>query len=56
MGELSKKAARGRCVYCGKTFALTKRGKVRKHEVIAGPTTLAPGQRVTCGGSGRQPT
>lgn len=47
---------RARCVYCGKTRGLTKTGKIRKHYVTAGPTTLAPGQRVVCGGSGRQPS
>lgn len=46
---------RGRCRYCGKRTTLTKDGKVRKHMIIAGPTTLVPGQRVTCGGSGQVP-
>lgn len=50
------KAKRGRCVYCGRTYALTKDGKIRKHEVTAGPTTLVPGQRVVCGGAGRPPS
>ena len=45
---------RARCVYCGKTRSVTKKGKIRKHYVIAGATTLVPGQRVVCGGSGRQ--
>jgi hypothetical protein len=46
-------AARARCLYCGRLRPKTKTGKIRKHWVIAGPTTLTPGKRVVCGGSGR---
>lgn len=49
------KSPRGRCVYCGTLKSLTKEGMVRVHYIIAGPTTLVPGERVVCGGSGRQP-
>lgn len=47
--------ARGkaRCPYCGLAKPVTKGGRIRKHYVTAGPTTLVPGQRVVCGGSGR---
>jgi hypothetical protein len=44
---------RARCIYCGRMRPKTKAGKIRKHYVTAGPTTLVPGQRVVCGGSGR---
>ncbi len=44
---------RAKCVYCGRTKAVTKAGKIRKHYVTAGPTTTTAGQRVVCGGSGR---
>lgn len=54
MAENQRK--RGRCVYCGKTRGLTKTGKIRKHYITAGPTTMVPGQRVVCGGSGRLPS
>jgi hypothetical protein len=54
MAELTRRSRKARCVYCGKAKPLTKAGKIRKHYVIAGPTTLVPGQRVACGGSGRQ--
>lgn len=51
--------ARGRCVYCGRTFRLNgPTGYVRKHYVIASPAsaTVKPGTRVVCGGSGRPPS
>jgi hypothetical protein len=50
---MTAKSARGRCIYCGKAKPLTKAGKIRKHWIIAGPTTTHVGQRVVCGGSGR---
>lgn len=46
-------ARKARCSYCGRLRPVTKAGKIRKHYVTAGPTTLVPGQRVVCGGSGR---
>ena len=45
---------RARCLYCGKIRPVTAAGKIRKHYVTAGSTTLQPGRRVICGGSGRQ--
>lgn len=45
---------KGRCPYCSRTFKLTRNGKIRKHWITAGANTLVPGQRVVCGGSGRQ--
>lgn len=47
---------RGKCRYCGKRLALTKDGRVKKHMITAGPTTLVPGQRVPCGGGGQIPS
>lgn len=47
-------ADKTRCPYCGRLKPLTGKRKIRKHWVIAGPTTLVPGRRVVCGGSGRQ--
>ena len=44
---------RAKCVYCGRTKSVTRAAKIRKHYVTGGPTTLAAGQRVVCGGSGR---
>jgi hypothetical protein len=46
-------ADKAKCLYCGKLRPKTKAGKIRKHYVISGPTTLQPGKRVPCGGSGR---
>lgn len=48
----------GRCRYCGKRTALTKKGLVRTHWVIAGvhSATVEPGSRVVCGGSGQIPS
>lgn len=43
-----------RCPYCGKAKSLTVKRKIRKHWVTANAITLQPGQRVVCGGSGRQ--
>lgn len=51
-----ERKGKGRCRYCGKRLTLTKDGMVRKHKVTAGASTLVPGQRVTCGGSGQVPT
>lgn len=45
--------SKAKCLYCGKLRPKTQTGKIRKHYVIAGPTTVTPGQRVVCGGSGR---
>ena len=45
---------KARCVYCGTSRPVTKSGKIRKHYIIANAATLVPGQRVVCGGSGRQ--
>jgi len=45
---------RATCPYCGKKRPVTPAGRIRKHYVTGGPTTLVPGQRVVCGGSGRQ--
>lgn len=45
---------RARCLYCGTMKPVTGKGLIRKHYVTANATTLAPGQRVVCGGSGRQ--
>jgi hypothetical protein len=42
------------CPYCGTLKPKTKAGKIRRHWVIGGPNGLAAGQRVICGGSGRQ--
>jgi hypothetical protein len=47
------KTEKARCLYCGKLKPKTKAGRIRKHWVIGGPTTTNPGQRVVCGGSGR---
>lgn len=44
---------RATCPYCGRKRPVTPSGRIRKHYVTAGPTTLQPGQRVACGGSGR---
>ena len=44
---------RSRCQYCGTLKPVTRAGRIRKHWIIAGATTLYPGQRVVCGGSGR---
>jgi hypothetical protein len=48
---------RGKCRYCGKRTALTAKGHVRTHWVIAGTAsaTVKPGERVICGGSGQIP-
>ena len=48
-----QKKPKGRCLYCGTLRPMTRAGKIRKHWVISGPTTLQPGKRVVCGGSGR---
>lgn len=47
------KRRRARCVYCGKSRAVTPAGKIWAHYVTAAPNTLAAGQRVLCGGTGR---
>lgn len=52
--DATNRARRARCSYCGRSCPVTKAGNIRKHYVTAGPTTLQPGQRVVCGGSGRQ--
>lgn len=44
---------KARCVYCGKPKSVTTKGKIRKHWITSGPTTVNPGKRVPCGGSGR---
>lgn len=46
MTLVARKIARGKCLYCGRLFVLTKRGRVRQH-------MTAPG--VLCGGSGEVP-
>jgi transposase-like protein len=45
---MAYKLARGRCPYCGRTKALTKNGKIRKHN--------QRGKNLLCGGSGQRPT
>jgi hypothetical protein len=40
---------RGRCRYCGRGFALTKAGRVRKHRIRTPPYGW-------CGGSGQVPS
>lgn len=40
------RTGRGRCRYCGRYFALTKDGKVRRHNTLRG---------ALCGGSGNIP-
>jgi hypothetical protein len=44
---------RAKCLYCGTKKAVTPSGKIWAHYVISGPTTVNPGKRVLCGGSGR---
>lgn len=50
---MTERAERRKCSYCGKNKPVTKAGRIRKHWIIAGPTTTSAGLRVVCGGSGR---
>jgi hypothetical protein len=49
---------RGKCPYCGRTYALTKDGRVRKHMIKARTATplYAQPNRPLCGGSGHYAT
>lgn len=47
-GKAASSGRRGRCRYCGRTFALTKAGLVRSH--------LIRGRGIPCGGGGQIPS
>jgi hypothetical protein len=46
---MAHKLPRAKCPYCGRTQALTKDGKLRKHQVKDG---VSAGRQ--CGGSGQR--
>lgn len=51
------KVKRGKCLYCGRTFALNKAGRVRRHNQRGSrrPPAEAQPALVLCGGSGQIP-